>query len=658
MKLTKLAFMNVKKSYKDYFIYFLTLMFSVCLFYTFNSFSAQQEILSLSDSQAMIMQTTAIMMNALSVFIAVILAFLILYANNFLVKRRKKEFGIYMLLGMPKSQISKILVYETFFVGVLSLAVGLLLGIGCSQLLSLLTASMFQVEMQYQIVFSLSSVLMTAASFGVIFLVVMIFNTRIISKVKLIDLLHAKKKIEKQRLLKTWLSLIVLIISLCCIATAYYLASGPLMQFGSMLLPIMIIGAIGTILFFVSLSGFLLQFIKRSKRLYYSRLNMFILRQINAKINTTSISMSVVCLMLLLSIGALSTGLSLNSGLTSNVKDRTPYMYTYNEMSPDEVSDAKLQQLLELDQSARWNRISLYDDGLTVSALYPYLDQGAKDLLYAEAGLPYIKQSDYNRIAQDLGYQQVDLKQQQAILFCNSEKALDELKQLDEQAVSLAVNGTKLSLLPAIEQPIFLSTNDTFGAALIVPDESMAGLQPYQITWNVDLKDEATLSAYNERVEKNMSAYLQEQELPYLYRSATRLEIAESFYGVGMIFTYIGLYLGVVFLMASAAILALQQLSEAEDNRANYEVLRKIGVSKGMMNRAILGQIGIYFLLPLLLAIVHSSVGVPAVSNGFSTVLGLQDMTKDNLWTTGLLILMYGSYFLATYQGYKAALQK
>lgn len=656
MKLTKLAFMNVKKSYKDYFIYFLTLMFSVCLFYTFNSFSAQQEILALSEGQEMIMQTTAIMINALSVFIAFVLAFLILYANNFLVKRRKKEFGIYMLLGMPKSQISKVLVYETFFVGVLSLVIGILLGIGCSQLLGILTASMFQVEMNYRIIFSFSSVLMTIVSFGVIFLVVMVFNTRIISKVKLIDLLHAKKMIEKQRILKTWLSLLVLIISLACIGTAYYFATGSLTQFGSMILPIMIIGAIGTILFFVSLSGFLLQFIKRSKRIYYSRLNMFVLRQINAKVNTTSISMSVVCLMLLLSLGAMTTGISLNTGITDTVKDRTPYMYTYRDRSQPQISMKEMQKLLQLNDAAYWNSLATYQDGVTAEALFPYLSEEAKGIMYAKAEIPYIKQSNYNELAKNKNLPEVDAKG--VVMICNNETVLDYMKELRNHDANLTINGSLVSIDEVKDKPVFLTTYDGSAVTLIVPDHILNGLLPTETFWNVDLQEDDMQKEYSKQVQSNLETYYSNTTTPYMYTGTTREEISESFYGVGMIFTYIGLYLGVVFLMASAAILALQQLSDAEDNKANYEVLRKIGVSKRMMNHAILSQIGIYFLLPLGLAIVHSLVGIPAVSNGFSTVMGLPDMTKDNLWTSGILIIMYGSYFLATYQGYKAALHK
>lgn len=306
MKFSKLAFRNVKKSYKDYFVYFMTLMFSVCLFYTFNSFSAQEQILNLNASQSTVLQTVGQFMNVLSVFVAIVLAFLILYANNFLIRRRKQEFGVYMLLGMPKRDISKILVYETMAVGVLSLLSGLLLGILCSWLLGLFSAGMLQVAVSFHFIFSLSSAVSTIVSFTVIFIVIMLLNTRVIAKVKLIDLLQAKKKMETTRMRSSWISVLVLLLSLILLGTAYYMATASLQMFAVMLLPILLIGGIGTILFFVSLSGFLIQFIRLSKRTYYRDLHMVVLRQINAKISSASTAMGIVCLMLLLAIGALS----------------------------------------------------------------------------------------------------------------------------------------------------------------------------------------------------------------------------------------------------------------------------------------------------------------------------------------------------------------
>lgn len=657
MKLLKLAFKNVKKSYKDYFIYFLTLMFSVCLFYTFNSFQAQEEIMALSESQSAMLDTVALFMNALSVFVAFVLAFLILYANNFLIKRRKKEFGVYMLLGMPKREISRILVYETFLVGIMSLVAGLFLGILCSQAIGVLTAQMFQAEVTYHLIFSADSAIVTVLSFSVIFVIIILLNTRIIAKVKLIDLLQAKKKLEKQRLMKPWFAVLVFILSIGMLATAYYFTSSSLEIFASMLLPILLIGSVGTILFFVSLSGFLLQFIRCSKKMYFRKLNMFVLRQINAKINTNCISMSIVCLMLLLSIGALSTGLSLNNTLTTTVERMTPYSYSY--VQKNELSKEELKKALMLEQSTYYNQLSIYiEDGKQLEDMMDQLPEGsAKDSLYKAANIEYIRLSDYNKIAKSQNLATMQLNKTEAFFVTSNAMMLEYFNDTTSTPVTLSVYGNHVSVNQQMKDLFIPSNTQNFMLGVVVADEVLpANATISNVYWNVNLKDGVDSEAYNKQVKENMETYFKGQDFSFF--SSTKEEIEEAYYGLGMLFTYIGLYLGVVFLMASAAILALQQLSEAEDNKANYEILRKIGAPKKMMDHSIFGQIALYFSLPLLLALVHACVGVPAVSGAFTFLFGLEDMWKSNLITAGIIVLIYGSYFLVTYQGYKTTLQK
>ena len=660
MKLSKLAFQNVKKSYKDYFVYFLTLMFSVCLFYTFNSFSAQESIMELSESESTAIQTVGLFMNILSVFVAVVLAFLILYANNFLIRRRKKEFGVYMLLGMPKRDISRILVYETLFVGMTSLAVGIILGVVCSQILGMITANMFGATVSYHIIFSATSAIATIISFSVIFFVIMLLNTRVIAKVKLIDMLQAKKKIEKVRITKPWAAVLVLLLSIGCLAVAYYLTSSSMTTFAMMLGPIIAIGSVGTLLFFISLSGFLLQFIRFSKRTYYKKLNMFVLRQINAKINSTSLSMGVVCLMLLLSIGALSCGISLNNTLSDSVKQATPYSYTY--VQDEDISEADMKQLLKLDEVSYYNKINLYEDGKTMKEIMPYLtSQDAKETFYEKAKMIYVSLSDYNETMRSQGKPEVSLKDGEAFFISGSDQILEYANEVAQKGIAYPALDGKVKLSVKSEEISVLSTNymPDIMLGLIVPDEALAGYQPSMMYWNVNVNHTEDIRTYGEEVQRNFESYVKDHGIQnYRYSGITKVDVEENSLGMGMLFVYIGLYLGIVFMVSSAAILALQQLSEAEDNKTNYEVLRKIGTPSKMMNHSILLQIGIYFILPLMLAIIHSFVGVPAVSGAFSYIFGVGDMWRSNLITGGIILLIYGSYFYVTYQGYKSTLQK
>ena len=223
MMLFKLSFENIKKSFKDYAIYFLTLVLGVAIFYMFNSLDSQQAMLEVSKSQKTIIQLMIQMLGMVSVFVAVILGLLIVYANNFLINRRKKEFGIYMTLGMGKRQISKIILLETVFVGIISLIIGLILGIFASQFMTILVGKMFESDMsKFEFVFSQDACIKTCIYFAVMYLAVMVFNTMNISRYKLINLLNATKKNEKVKMKNPVISILVFIVACVILGYAYW----------------------------------------------------------------------------------------------------------------------------------------------------------------------------------------------------------------------------------------------------------------------------------------------------------------------------------------------------------------------------------------------------------------------------------------------------
>ena len=220
----KLASKNLKKSIKDYTIYFLTLVFGICIFYTFNSIESQRVMMDLSEIQAGAFQIIDVFTSVASVFISFILGFLIVYANNYLIKRRKKEFGIYMTLGMENKQLSRIIFVETILIGLISLAVGIGIGTILSQGLSIFTAKLFKVKLvNFTFVFSKLAFVKTVMCFGLIYLVVLIFNSFTIRKVKLIDLLTSAKKNESLKVKNIWISVITFVISIVMIGSAYFI---------------------------------------------------------------------------------------------------------------------------------------------------------------------------------------------------------------------------------------------------------------------------------------------------------------------------------------------------------------------------------------------------------------------------------------------------
>ena len=327
MMLFKLSIRNIKKSMKDYAIYFLTLMLGVSIFYVFNAIESQTILMSITEDTREIIKLMNNMLSGLSVLVSFVLGCLIIYANRFLMKRRNKEFGIYLTLGMSKQKMSFILFFETLLIGAVSLIVGLIIGVGLSQLMSLLVINMFEADMtEFQFVFSKIATNKTIMYFGFIYFLVMLFNTMTVSKYKLIDLLNAGKKVEQIKQKNLWLCFIVFVIAIVMLGYAYNMVSHPteyLQEAQNILLPIGL-GMVSTFLIFWSISGFLLRIAMSVKAYYYKGLNAFSLRQFSSKINTTVFSMTVICLMLFVTICVLSCSLSIKNSMSANLNELAP----------------------------------------------------------------------------------------------------------------------------------------------------------------------------------------------------------------------------------------------------------------------------------------------------------------------------------------------
>lgn len=655
----KIAVGNVKKSYRDFMIYFMTLTFSVCLFYVFNSFDAQQKIMMLSTEQEYYINLVSTFMIVLSFFVVFVFGFLILYANNFLIKRRKKEFGLYMLMGMPKKKISLILIYETFFIGIISLISGVILGLLVSQLTAILIASLFSVEVVFHFVYSPLALFMTILCFAMIFVVIMLFNTRILNHYKLIDLLNADKTNEKQRFMSLLVSIIIFIISLLFLSIAYFLASYSVVTFIGFFAQVLTLGILGTMLFFFSLSGFMLFFIKRSRKIYYNNLNMFVLKQINAKINTNFISMGIICLMLLLSIGALATGINLNEAFSSNLEARTPYDTSVVLYQHDLKSENIRQITSNMDISDEsW--IDIYLSDINSAALLPYMtDKAKEEFIHANSSIALISMNDYNELMRHLGEREIHLAEDEIFLTCDLEMIQSSLQGGSYAGQTITIFDHDFKMINDqidVLYPYTMSQGGNYGIIMIVNDSILADAMPFTSIWNMNFTADSQVSS--DEIKNRLSLLRQENgDIIGGYQVNTSEEVIMNDTSFGMIFTFIGLYLGIVFAMASTVILALQQLSDASDNRARYQVLMKLGADRSQINHAIYLQIGLYFILPLGLAIIHSVVGINAVCNAFS-ILGIGNIVKSTLITAGLFLLIYGIYYWVTVQGVKTILRK
>ncbi|MEK3763695.1 FtsX-like permease family protein [Solibacillus sp. FSL K6-4121] len=665
----KIALNNVKRSLKDYSIYFLTLTIAVCIFYSFNSFEEQTAMLEMGKSTSEYMLTFNKLMAGTSIFVSFILGGLITYANNFLIKKRKKELGIYMTLGMSKGKISRILIFETLLIGLVSLAVGIALGIIVSQGLSVITAQLLAVEMsKYKFIVSIGAVIKSVVYFGIIYLLVMIFNQVTISKYKLIDMLNAAKKNEVVKLKNASVSIFFFFVSLIVLGVAYVLIlKNGVNSEGFLLIASLLLGVIGTMLFFFSLSNFMIHIVQKNKKLYLKDLNIFILRQINNKINTNFVSMSVICLMLFLTITLLFTMFSFKSTTDKMAEGNTSFdassvLIANLENQEENVNDIEtfLERInFSFEADEKHTFFSEYKLTLTLENLLSnYLTQ-QEELDFQEnlkmGALSAVKLSDYNSILQLNGQKPKELKDNEVLVVSNYSQMNQALNKFMDNENIINIEGKDYNIKNGapIEENIFTTSFDLSFFYLIVPDDFSGELILNKTGFNVMFGSDPKKS--EEKYTNLINSFWNNSTVDgtsYIVRGDTRDMVYTRTHGLSATIVFLGIYLGLIFLISSAAVMALQQLSDASDSLERYQSLRRIGVTEKLINKAILIQNLIYFAIPLGLAIIHSIVGISVVNEVFKTYS--QSLIGSSMFViVSVLLVIYGGYFYATYIGFK-----
>ena len=678
MTTIKLSFRNIKKSFKDYAIYFFTLILGVAIFYVFNSIESQTVLLDVTNSTYEVIDLMTNMLSGASVFVAFILGFLIIYASRFLIKRRNKEFGIYMLLGMSKRKISMILFFETILIGIISLAVGLGLGVLLSQLMSMLVANMFEADMtKYEFIFSSQACIKTIIYFGIMYAIVMLFNTVNIGKCKLIDLIQTNKKSEKVKMKNPMICTIVFIISAIALGYAYYMVTGGINETiktpEDIFKPI-VIGAVSTFFIFWSLSGLILKIVTSMKNLYVKGLNTFTFRQLSSKINTTVFSMTIISLMLFVTICVLSSALSLKNSMTANLDELAPADIQlekrvlnedwldqgYNEK---QIKNSKLsiREILEkfdfnidsyLEESVEYN---LYQTeeltfGDTLGDNWETIKNTYTSLIPYNVADDIMTISDYNKVAKFYGNEEYTINEDEYIIVADYDSMIEirNVALKDNQEITVFGHTLKPKYNECQYGFVEMASNHINSGIIIVPDDIV---DDNYIVYNSIIGNYYTDSLDEQREIQEQIKNLVNNPISLEYNLPSinsKVDISEASIGIGALVTFLGLYLGIVFLIASVAILALKELTESTDNKERYNMLRKLGADEKMINKSLFRQIAIFFMFPLLIAIIHSIFGITFCSYIIET-FGNEQLLPSIIMTAIFIVVIYGGYFLITY---------
>ena len=651
---SKIALKNIKKSYKDYTIYFLTLILAVCIFYSFNSIESQKVLIEIKFMSEIMKGISGV-----SVLVSIILGGLIVYANNFLIKRRKKELGIYMILGMGKRKISRILVTETFIVGVISLVGGLILGIGVSQGLSTFTLKLFDVGMdEYKFIVSTSAIGKTILYFGTMFLLVMIFNVFVISKYKVIDLLIANIKNEDIKFKNPFIYLLTFALCLIFLGFSYKsLLEIPFDLERNMSIPIAL-AIVGTVLFFFSLAGVILYVTNKNKKIYFKGLNMFVLKQMNSKVNTNFISMSLICLMLFITIVVLSTGINFKKVKEEGRRTITPFDASVMLYNKDENKNQKnhIEDMLNKIhfKKSKNEKYAVYNDyytGLKASELLKINERN-----FTRYDVYFSKISDYNKILKLKGEKEITLNKSEVLILSSSGGAINLIneklksnRRINIREIEYLVKNGKV-----IEENLKTSSIADNFCTVVMNDEFVSDYKISSSILNVMYLDK-NREENNKKYNKINDNYIEDEykNLDISIDAITKDEVYSKSNGITSMMLFIAIYLGLVFLITSMAVLALQQLSEASDSIERYKALKRIGANKKMINKTIFIQTLAYFSLPVILALIHSMVVIKIINDVTSMIINTANFRYSILITVLIFVIVYLGYFYITYAGYK-----
>ena len=715
--LCKLAWGNVRRAGRDYLVYLLTLTLGVTVFYAFNTISMQVDIAGIDEEG--LAQVMGSMLGYLTYFLAGVMAFLMVYANNFIMKRRKKEFGLYQVLGMGRGRVATILALETVIVSVVAFVAGIVLGVGLSQLMTFFTASLFKTQIaNFHFFFSVHAFNLTLACMLVMFVLTLLLNLRAVRRTKLIELMGAERRNESIKTRNPWIAIAIFAVGVVLVGVAYYrlLRDGfPLTATDSKLQEAMnqfgittAMVTVGTFALFWGLSGMLIKLLQSLRGVYWRGLNMFIVRQLAAKVNTVCFSMGVIAMILFLAITSVTCGMSIASVMNENLERYAPadMSQTYVYYTPDTLdyykeyvnpSEADRMVLADTtvdlypawhgkDKSADNNdetgkKVNIADvagEHVQIDSYLSYPFGGSSPSVSAgemcktmgeklpkafrgskpdAIGLFVTPASQYNKLRQMMGEEPVSIGRDQYLLTCDmGGELIDLYTKYMAGGHALTLGGHTLK--PATDK----SDEDTAAIAnsamgsnpgtVVVADEllSQINLQPYSSSLLVNYKQGMDTTEADESIEYTvLDNLLVDGKEPGSWGIfITRSEMYAQAAQMNGLISYLAIYIGFVLVVACAAILSIQQLSNVADGSRSYRVLAQIGCDDRQIRHSVMAQQAVFFLFPLAVGLAHSFVALKVIIELVS-IFGNMSIGGTVGLTCAIFLAAYGGYFLVTY---------
>ena len=718
--LCKLAWGNVRRAGRDYLVYLLTLTLGVTVFYAFNTISMQVDIAGIDEEG--LAQVMGSMLGDLTYFLAGVMAFLMVYANNFIMKRRKKEFGLYQVLGMGRGRVATIMALETVIVSVVAFVAGIVLGVGLSQLMTFFTASLFKTQIaNFHFFFSVHAFNLTLACMLVMFVLTLLLNLRAVRRTKLIELMGAERRNESIKTRNPWIAIAIFAVGVVLVGVAYYrlLRDGfPLTATDSKLQEAMnqfgittAMVTVGTFALFWGLSGMLIKLLQSLRGVYWRGLNMFTVRQLAAKVNTVCFSMGVIAMLLFLAITSVTCGMSIANVMNENLERYNPVdvSQTYVYYTPDTLdyykgykgyvnpSEADRMVLADttVDLYPAWHgkgksagnndetgkKVNIADvagEHVQIDSYLSYPFGGSNPSVTPSEmcktmgeklpkafggsnadtmGLFVTPASQYNKLRQMMGEEPVSIGRDQYLLTCDMGGELVDLYtkyMAGGHALTLGGHTLKPATDKSDEDTAAIA-NSAMGSnpgTVVIADEllSQLNLQPYSSSLLVNYKQGMDTTEADESIKYTLlDDLLVDGKKPGSWGTfITRSEMYTQAAQMNGLISYLAIYIGFVLVVACAAILSIQQLSNVADGSRSYRVLAQIGCDDRQIRHSVMAQQAVFFLFPLAVGLAHSFVALKVIIELVS-IFGNMSIGGTVGLTCAIFLAAYGGYFLVTY---------
>lgn len=668
--LGKLSFRNAKRQARDYVIYFITVIISVALMFSFNSIAVSNDIKELSTY----MEYFSKAITGISIIIILVMAWLINYCMRFMLEKRSKEFGTYQILGIEKKSISNMFTLENLIIGAIAFIIGIIVGTFLYQIFTSIIMNLFSRAYKIDITFDLKAVGMTAIYFFGIFGLVLLNCRRKIKKTKVYDLLYADKKNENNIIRNSKGNIIIFILSILLLVGALIITHKEFSNASNMggrnILIAIIMLIVGIYLFYISLSSFIVKRYLNNKSRKYKKDNMFLYRNLTSKINTMSVSIGTIALMFTIIIIGGNVALLMNNMLSNEIEMGYPFEIMVSSADGD---FSKYKEYIEANAEVK----DLYEYRI-YNIKKTGISKAFDGTKFEGAGVEeidtVISLKDYNKLREILGYEKVSMQDDEIIINClktvkapldNYIKENNNIKVVGNDVTIKEIRGENLaqvgfngyyyliivpdSIIPKVEQEDSNLRNEVgdsyyldFPYNLVATTEEMTDEKFYDELCNFILTEEKQITGDLNGEEKE---YTMEISLGNVQTKGERMSQAKSFYAI---ISFLAFYIALVFVMATATLLAIQQLSDSEKYKYRYELLKKLGMDESQMNRTIFKQLFFYFVTPIILPIIISIPATLSVASIFTIAVTWEEILRNMLIVFGMLILVYGIYFIAT----------